>query len=104
MNEIKQMTVSDSTMQILKNYITHGHRQLKALKNEIKHYFNHRIQLVQFHNIVLKGEYVVIPAQLRTNILEKIHAGHQGYEKCKRRARLSGFFWGGGLVYIERIV
>ena len=63
MIEIKQMIVSDPTMQILKNYITHGRPEsIKSCKNEEKLYFNHRTELVLFPDIVLKGERIVIPA------------------------------------------
>ena len=34
-------------------------------------------KLVLFHDIVLEEKYVIIPVQLRTNIQEKIHAGHE---------------------------
>ena len=96
MNEIKRMTVSDPTMQILKNYMTRGWPEtIKNCKNELKPYFNHRTELVLFHYIILKGEHDVIPAQLRIDILEKIHEGHQGQEKCKRRANVSVFFLSG---------
>ena len=88
----RNKTISDPTMQILKNYIPHGWPETtKSSKNEVKPNFNHRTELVLFHDIEQKGEQTVISAQLRTNILEKIHAGHQGQEKCKRRTRGSAF-------------
>ena len=91
MNE-KNMTVSDLTMQKQKHYITHVWQEIiKSSKNEVKHYFNHRTELVLFYNILLKGEHVIIPAQLRTNIVEKIYTDHQGQEKCKCQSRLSVF-------------
>ena len=90
----RNKTVTDPTMQILKNYITHGwSARIKSYKNEVKPYFNHKTELVLFHDIVLKGGRIVIPVKLRTNILEKIHAGHQGQEKCKRQARVFVFFF-----------
>ena len=57
---------------------------IKYCKTEAKSHFNHRTDMTLFHDIILKGERVVTPAQLRTNILEKNHTGHQGQEKCKR--------------------
>ena len=41
MNEIKQMTVTELTMQILKNYITHDWQEtIKRCKNKVKPNFN----------------------------------------------------------------
>ena len=103
MNEIKQMTVFGPTKQILGNYITHGWPEtIKNCKSKVKPYLNHRTELVLFHDIILKRERV-IPAQLRTNTLEKLYAGHQGQEKCKGRARVSVFFLPGINKDIERI-
>ena len=76
-------------MEILKNYITPGRPEIiKSCKTEAKPYFNHRTEFVLFNDIELKGERDIIRAQLRTNIQEKIHAGHDVQEKCKRRARV----------------
>ena len=93
MNEIKQMTVSDPMMQILKNHITHAWPEtFKSYKTEVKPYFNYRTELVQYRDIVLKGERVVIPVQFKTNILEKIHVGHQVQGKFKCQYTVS-VFW-----------
>ena len=41
--------------------------------------------------LLLKGEQIVIPADLRNEILEKIHAGHLGVNKSRERAK--GAVW-----------
>ena len=35
----------------------------------------------------MKGERVIIPSALRLDVLDKIHAGHQGIQKCRERER-----------------
>ncbi len=44
--------------------------------------------------ILLKQNRIVIPQSLRQDILHRIHEGHLGIEKCKRRARET-VFWPG---------
>ena len=45
------------------------------------------VQLETDHKPIV-AIFLKIPTQLRTISLEKIHVGHQGQEKCKRRARV----------------
>jgi hypothetical protein len=39
--------------------------------------------------LLLRGNRVVIPSALQPEILDKLHAGHQGLVKCHRRASYS---------------
>ena len=39
------------------------------------------------NGLLLKREAIIIPEMLRKNILEKIHEGHQGVNKCRNRAK-----------------
>ena len=41
----------------------------------------------QLNGLLLKQNRIVIPQDLRQDILQRIHEGHLGVEKCKRRAR-----------------
>ena len=77
--------------------------RIKQCKKEGQPYFSHWTDLTLFHSLILKEECIVVPAQLQTNILEKIYAGHQGQEKCKRWVRVS-IFWLGINKDIERII
>lgn len=52
-----------------------------------KPYYNFRDELTVINGVVLKGQRLVVPSTMRKEMLEKIHEGHQGIEKCKRRGR-----------------
>ena len=46
------------------------------------------------NGLVTKGARLVIPSTLRSKVLEQIHKGHLGIEKCMLKARDS-VFWPG---------
>ena len=50
-------------------------------------YWNCREELSVIAAVIYRGSKIVIPTSMRKLILEKIHQGHLGMEKCKKRAR-----------------
>ena len=54
--------------------------------------WNHRDELTLTHGLIHKGNKIVIPKYLRSEILLRIHSGHTGIEKCLNRAR-DIMFW-----------
>lgn len=60
----------------------------------LRPYFHFRDELTVDHGIIFRGSRCVIPAALRTEILQNIHSGHLGIGACIRRARES-VFWPG---------
>ena len=55
-------------------------------------YYHYRDEITTQNGVLLKGTRVIIPNSLRPDILKRIHEGHLGIEKCKRRARQS-VYW-----------
>ena len=53
--------------------------------------------------IILKGNRIVIPLTLRQPLLNQLHYGHQGAEKCKLRAK-GAVFWHGINSDIDKLV
>lgn len=56
----------------------------KRCPTAIQEYWNHRDELSEMGGTVFKGEKIVIPMQLREEMLKRIHAGHMGIEKSKQ--------------------
>ena len=54
-------------------------------------------------SLLLHGTQIVIPASRQQDILTKIHAGHQGIQKCRLRAKHS-VWWHGISTQIENFV
>ena len=44
-------------------------------------------ELTIVDGVILKGQRVIVPENMRAEMLQLIHEGHLGIEKCKRRAR-----------------
>lgn len=53
--------------------------------------------------LLLKQNGIVIPREVRQDILQRIHEGHLGVEKCKRRARET-VFWPGLNKDIDKLI
>ncbi|KAK7885968.1 hypothetical protein WMY93_025589 [Mugilogobius chulae] len=66
-------------------------------------YWNHRDEISEAEGIMFKGEKIIVPQSLRQDMLDRIHAGHMGVEKCKNRAR-DLLFWPGMGQQIETLV
>lgn len=50
-------------------------------------YWNHQCDISEIDGIMFKGEKIIVPQNLRKDMLDRIHMGHMGMEKCKNRAR-----------------
>jgi transposase InsO family protein len=55
-------------------------------------YWNIRDELSVIDGIILKGDRIVVPLAMRKEMLQRIHHGHMGIEKSKRRAR-DALYW-----------
>ena len=66
----------------------------RMLLQEINTFWNYREDLSMENGLVTKGARLVIPYTLRSKVLEQIHEGHLGIEKCMLKVRDS-VFWPG---------
>ncbi|CAB0016247.1 unnamed protein product [Nesidiocoris tenuis] len=60
---------------------------LAKLPVELRPYYPIREELSVIEGILLRGTRMLIPAELRPVMLEKLHTGHQGITKTRRRAQ-----------------
>ena len=88
MKQIRSETSKDETLKRLRQVIIDGWPNTKqGCSPDITEYWNCRAELSVVEDIVYKGSKIVIPKSLRKAMLKKIHAGHLGIEKCRKRAR-----------------
>ena len=66
----------------------------RMLPHELHTFWNYREDLSMENGLITKGARLIIPSTLRRKVLEQIHEGHLGIEKCMLKARDS-VFWPG---------
>ena len=92
---ICEETRKDPTIKLLMLYISTGWPcECRRLPQELHPYWNFREDLSVEDGLVTKGSRLLIPSTLKWKVMEQIHEGHQGMEKCMLKARES-VFWPG---------
>ena len=72
----------------IKGYIQNGWpKNQKLVDKEIIPYFKVKEKLKIVDNLILKGDQILIPSMLRRKILNILHEGHMGIQRCRNLAR-----------------
>ena len=79
--EVAAATEKDGVLQCVISCITDGENKCP------NPYVTFVDELSVVDGVLLKGQRVVVPDSMKTQMLTLIHEGHLGIEKCKRRAR-----------------
>lgn len=101
---VREHTVNDKEAKLLVELIMNGWPRCSyEVAEDIRAYWAYRECLQYVEGVILKENSVFIPRSLRNEILIRIHEGHLGIDKCKRRAR-GVVFWPGMSRDVERVV
>jgi hypothetical protein len=104
MEEIREATAADPVLQAVQSIIQNGWPEKRQqCDSKTLAYWNFRDELSVVDGILLKGEKVIIPKSLQSEMLQKVHTSHLGMEKCKQRAR-NVLFWPGMAADIEQFI
>ena len=104
MEEFKEETGRDETFQLLSHKVIQGWPDsVKKIDPEVKLYWPLRDGILMEDGLIFLGSRVIVPESLRGSILQQIHGGHLGTEKCKLRAK-SCAYWPGIYKEIENLV
>uniref|UniRef100_A0A8C6NRG0 Gypsy retrotransposon integrase-like protein 1 n=1 Tax=Nothobranchius furzeri TaxID=105023 RepID=A0A8C6NRG0_NOTFU len=91
-------------MQLLKDRIMKGWPgERSAVHKDVLAYWTFRDEITFTSGLVFKGAKIIVPKQLRQEMLEKIHESHLGMIKCKERAR-DILYWPNMSTHIEKMV
>lgn len=94
-NDIRVATNSDNSMVKLIDLIENGFPAAKDdLPPELRPYYQYRDKLTSFDGVALYNDRIIIPPNLRSNVLQALHSAHQGISQMCSRADAS-FFWPG---------
>ncbi|KAG1667797.1 hypothetical protein GQR58_018255 [Nymphon striatum] len=101
---LQRATRSDIELSILIDVIMNGWPDEKfKLPPTVIPYFTFRDELNVQDGIVYKGQRVIVPKELQSEMIKKIHSSHQGVEASIRRASDS-LFWIGMAAQIKDAV
>ena len=92
-NQIRQCINRDPALNALKETIYNGWPESQQeLPTALRDFWSYRDELSLEDGIILKGERIYIPEELRSRILTNLHTGHLGITKTQLRAK-KDVFW-----------
>ena len=95
LEEIKAETQADPTLSVLCAFVAHGWPSDRSqVPTALRHYYPLRDEPAVYHGVLNKSHKVLIPVKLQSNMLKRLHHGHQGGENMIRRAR-EVMYWPG---------
>ena len=92
--EIKEAQDEDPVCRQIKSYCLEGWPDKFRRNDALKPYWSARGALTPAHGILQKTKRVIMPSAKKLQVLDKIHEGHQGIVKCRKRVKTS-VWWPG---------
>ena len=95
LEQIKQATLSDPQLSLVLNYTINGWpKYAKDVPEQIRQYYTVRGDLSVVNGKIIYCNRIVVPTALRSEVLDRIHDGHQGVTKSRERANMA-VWWPG---------
>ncbi|XP_031359175.1 uncharacterized protein K02A2.6-like [Photinus pyralis] len=94
----------DEELQSIKKYVVNGWPSISKIPSNIKPYHKLKAEITLGTNgLIYMSQRVIIPQSWRSKILDDIHTGHLGINKCISRAK-SSVYWPNMNSHIETLV
>ena len=93
LDQLRKSTVQDEQLTRLRGYIKTGFPcDKKNLLTDLHEFWLHREMLSIKSRLITCRNRIIVPKEMRPEMLQYIHEGHQGKERCLLRARKT-VFW-----------
>ena len=88
LDQLRKSTAQDNQLTRLSHYINTGFPCDKTnLPTDLQEFWNHREALSIKSGLITCGNRIIVPKEMRAKMLQYIHEGHQGKERCLLQAR-----------------
>ena len=84
--QLQRSQTEDEVCQQLIIFCTEGWPNKNGVPGILKPYYQVASELSVVDGLLLRGFRIVIPSSLHLEVLDQIHAGHQGIYKCRQQA------------------
>ena len=102
--ELRTATSTDKVLQQLLQILNVGWpNNMTNVPQDVREYWNARNEIHVAENFLFMGDRLIVPTAKRSSVLQLIHEGHLGIQKCKARARLC-VYWPNINDDIEKMV
>ena len=92
LDQLRKSTVQDNQLTRPSRYINTGFPyEKKNLPTDLQEYWNYRDTLSTENGLLTCGSRIIVPQEMQAKMLQYIHDGHQGKERCLLRARNTVF-------------
>ncbi|UYV83714.1 hypothetical protein LAZ67_23002282 [Cordylochernes scorpioides] len=103
LTKIFEAQQEDTTLKAVVNYLEQGWPDKKKMSQALLSYWHVKDELGVQNGLLMRSCRLVIPASMKLEILDKLHAGHFGITKTRLRARET-VWWPGILEEIAETV
>ncbi|XP_005102508.1 uncharacterized protein K02A2.6 [Aplysia californica] len=93
LEKLKQATKEDVELNCAMSYTLNGWPAYKEnVQLAARNLYDIRSELSVQDGLLLRGKRIVVPLEMRKEVLQKIHHGHMGIAKCRERAAQSVWY------------
>ena len=104
LDQLRKSTVQDHQLTRLSRYINTGFPcEKKNLPTDLQEFWNFRDTLSIKNGLITCGSRIILPYEMRVEMLQYIHEGHHGKERCLLRAR-NTVFWPKITYHIQELI